>query len=194
MSHTLTIRLEQPIVSAQVLDACAAGTGSAVSTRSGADSVARIDSISTGDLESQRTAFSQASEALRSVVARLTKFCDELFAGQKEEIARLSVEIARKILMQKVESGDYRIESIVQEALENTPSRRDVVVHLNPEDLAQCQKGQQDAAGAIFDGVKFVADPAIGRAECLLESPKGIVKFLIDENLERIGKALTKAE
>jgi hypothetical protein len=32
------------------------------------------------------------------------------------------------------------------------------------------------------------------RAECLLETPKGIVESLIDEHLERIGKALKTAE
>ena len=194
MSQTLTVRLEQPIVSAQVLAGPAAGTGSTASTKSNGDPVARIDPVSPGDSESQRTAFLQASQALNSAVAKLSKFYEDLFAGQKGEIARLSVEIARKILMQKVETGDYRIESVVQEALENTPSRTDVVIHLNTEDLAQCQKAQEDAGGTLFDGVKFVADPAIGRAECLVESPKGITKFLIEENLERISKALTKAE
>jgi len=190
MSQTLTVRLEQPIASAQLLT----GTGTAASAQSAGDSVARIAPVSSGDSASQRAAFLQASKALNSAVAKLGKFYEDLFAGQKGEIARLSVEIARKILMQKVETGDYRIESIVQEALENTPSRTDVVIHLNSEDLDQCQKAQEDAGGTLFDGVRFVADPAIGRAECVVESPRGITKFLIEENLERISKALTKAE
>lgn len=194
MSQTLTVRLEQPIASAKVLTGPAAGTGGTASTQSRGESIPRMASVSAGDSESQRAAFLQASKALNSAVAKLNKFYEELFAGHKGEIARLSVEIARKILMQKVETGDYRIESIVQEALENTPSRNDVVIHLNTEDLAQCQKAQEDSEGTIFDGVKFVADPAIGRAECLVESPKGITKFLIEENLERISKALMKAE
>jgi len=194
MSQTLTVRLEQPIASAQLLAGAAAGIGPTASAQSRDDSVAHGNPVPTGDSESQRAAFLQASKALNSAVAKLGKFYEDLFAGQKGEIARLSVEIARKILMQKVETGDYRIESIVQEALENTPSRTDVVIHLNTEDLAQCQKAQEDADGTLFDGVKFVADPAIGRAECLVESPKGITKFLIEENLERISKALTKAE
>jgi len=194
MSQTLTIRLEQPVASVQVLQGPVPVNGNAVSTQSTSNSVEHINPVSARELESQKAAFLQASKALNSVAARLTRFYDELFTAHKAEIARLSVEIARKILMQKVETGDYRIESIVQEALENTPSRNDLVVHLNSEDLAQCQKVQQDAVGVNFEGIKFVADPAIGRAECLVESPKGITKFLIDENLERIGKALTNAE
>ncbi len=194
MPQTLTIRLAQPVASAQVLNSPAPVNGNAVPAQSKSNSAERINPASARESESQRAAFLQASKALNSAVARINKFYEELFAGHKAEIARLSVEIARKILMQKVETGDYRIESIVQEALENTPTRNDVVVHLNSEDLAQYQKAQQDAGEADFEGIKFIADPTIGRAECLVENPKGITKFLIDENLERISKALMNAE
>jgi len=124
----------------------------------------------------------------------LNEFYDKVFVEHKEEIAKLSVEIARKILMQKVEDGDYEIESIVKEALKNAPTHQDLVVHLNPEDLAECQKVQKEEPESDLAGVKFVSDPKIGRAECLLESPKGIIESLINEHLERVGKALTKAE
>ena len=127
------------------------------------------------------------------MIAGLNQFCDKMYAGHREEIARLSVEIARKILMQKVENGDYEIESIIKEALSKAPGGQDVIVHLNPEDIEKCQKAQQDQSGGVLAGIKLIPDPNIGRAECLLESPKGIIKSLIDDNLERIGKALEKA-
>ena len=110
----------------------------------------------------------------------------------KDEIAKLSVEIARKVLMQKVENGDYEIESIVKEALNNAPTRQDLVVRLNPQDLEQLQKAQQEQPGGDLAGIKFVPDPDIGRAECLLESPKGIIESLIDKHLERVSEALKK--
>ena len=100
--------------------------------------------------------------------------------------------------MQKVQKGDYEIESIIKEALKNAPARQDIVVHLNPEDLSQYQSqrasGQQDDAGSTLAGVKFVADPGIGRAECLLETPKGIVKSFVNEHLEQISEALRRIE
>src|SRR4030067_522779 len=74
----------------------------------------------------------------------------------------LSVEIARKILMQKVENGDYEIESIIKEALKNAPGSQDVIVHLNPEDLEKCQKAQQDGPGGVLAGIKLIPDPNIG--------------------------------
>lgn len=187
MTNFKTVNLSRPIIAARFLEdypVSAAGEQ--------ADMRVTPKEISTQELEAQKVMFSQAYQALNCVVAKLNEFYDKVFAEHKEEIAKLSVNIAKKILMQKVKNGDYEIESIVKEALKNAPSRHDVVVHLNPVDLAQYQKAQEQDAHLI--GVQLVPDSNIGRAECLLESPKGIIKSLIDENLERIGKALTRSE
>jgi len=193
MSQTLTVNLNKPISSARFLDDHAGSDGIQSACPDNGESDAGAVQILKQDLEAQKAAFTQACETLNNVIARLNQFCDKLYAGHSEEIARLSVEIARKILMQKVENGDYEIESIIKEALKNTPGGQDVVVHLNPEDIETCRKAQKQEPGGVLAGIKLIPDPNIGRAECLLESPKGIVKSLIDDNLERICKALEKA-
>ena len=203
MPGPLTISLSGPISSVEILDCDSAaieydgrfnGSGTERAYRKAVNSPAGAEQTLMQDLQAQKVVFSQACQTLNGVVAKFNEFCENVFARHKEDIARLSLEIARKILVQKVENGDYEIESIVKEALTNAPTRQDVVVHLNPEDFVSCQKAQQDAPGGNFSGVKFVTDPNIGRAECLLESPKGIIESLIDQHLERIGKALKKAE
>ncbi len=193
MSQTLTVRFDKPIISAKFLDNYAGGVGSEMSSSGRVDSEANTGQIPIQGLEAQKAVYSQACQTLNGVIARLNQFCDKLYVEHREEIARLSVEIARKILMQKVENGDYEIESIIKEALKNVPGSQDVIVHLNPEDIEKCQKAQRDEPGSVLAGIKLIPDPNIGRAECLLESPKGIIKSLIDDNLERIGKALEKA-
>jgi len=194
MPQTLTVHLEKPITSAKIVDDYAGGIGSRPSGRDGVDSAANAEQILIRDPEAQKSAFLQAFQALNSVVAKLNQFYDKLFAEHREEIAKLSVEIARKIVAQKVQEGDYEIESIIKEALKNAPTRQDLVVHLNPEDLVECQKAQRDDTTGTLADIKFVADSNIGRAECLLESPQGIVESLIDKHLEQIGNALEKAE
>ena len=144
-------------------------------------------------MKAQKNLYSEVCQTLRGLVSKVNQFYDEIVAGQKDEIAKLSVEIARKVLMQKVQEGDYEIESIVKEALKNIQTHQDLEVRLNPDDLADCQKLQQ-GDGEPFAGIKFVADTGIGRAECVIESPKGTIKSLIDEHLEKIDKALDKTE
>jgi len=193
MQQTLTVKLEKPVLSVRVADKCSLPSAE----RHSADRDGKIgidEQVAIKDIQAQKAVFSQACRTLKALTDKLNQFYDTLFAGHKEEIARLSVEIARKILAQKVRNGDYEIESIVKEALANAPTRQDVVVHLNPEDLILCQKAQQDEPNDALAGIKLVPDPNIGRAECLLETPKGIVESLIDEHLERIGKALKTAD
>jgi flagellar biosynthesis/type III secretory pathway protein FliH len=186
MLQTLKVHLEKPIVSVKIADRS--------SLPSCESKMGEAEQIATQNLQAQKTLFSQTCRTLKALTDKLNQFYDELFAGHKEEIARLSVEIARKILARQVQNGDYEIESIVREALTNAPTRQEVVVHLNPEDIILCQKAQQDEPNGALAGIKLISDPNIGRAECLLETPKGIVESLIDENLERIGNALKTAE
>ncbi len=193
MSQTLKVNLNKPIASVRFMDDYAGSDRNQSPCPDVEESGADTAQILKQDLEAQKAVFSQACQALNSVIAKLNQFCEKLYAEHREEIARLSVEIARKILMQKVENGDYEIEPIIEEALKNTPGGQDVIVHLNPEDIEKCQKAQQNGPGSVLAGIKLIPDPNIGREECLLESPKGIIKSLIDDNLERIGKALEKA-
>jgi len=188
MSQTLTVHLEKPIVSAKIPEAFGSGPFSAEM-----DGNMGLQTM-TEDSQVQNAALSQACRTLDSLINKLNQFYDTIFTEHKEEIAKLAVEIARKILMQKVQDGDYEIESIIKEALKNAPTRQDVVVHLNPEDYALCQKVKQDQPNGELAGIKFISDSNIGRAECLLETPKGIIKSLIDEHLEQIANALKTVE
>lgn len=187
MSGTITINVSRSVAAVGILDNYSGRVGGGQ-----VDAQETAGQVLTEELEAQKAVFSQACQTLNGVIDKLNKFCDKIFVGHSEEIARLSVEIARKILMHKIENGDYEIESIVKEALENAPDRQDVAVHLHPDDVAQCQQAQRDQPGSSLVGVTLISDSNIGRAECLLESPKGIVKSLIDENLERIARALKK--
>jgi flagellar biosynthesis/type III secretory pathway protein FliH len=193
MSQALTVNLNGPITSARLLDDHAESDGIQSACPGVGESDADTTQILKQDLEAQKADYLQACEALNNVIAKLNQFCEKLFVDHREEIARLSVEIARKILMQKVESGDYDIEPIIKEALSNVPGSQDVVVHLNPADIEKYQNTQENEPSSVLTGIKLIPDLNIGRAECLLESPKGIIKSMIDDNLERIDKALEKA-
>jgi flagellar biosynthesis/type III secretory pathway protein FliH len=193
MPGTVAVNLAKPIKSVRISDDHRGDGGSSM-----ADETSPVDDAEQArlieELRAQKRLYSEVCRTLQALADKLSQFYNEVFASQKEEIAKLSVEIARKILMQRVQDGDYEIESIVREALGNAPTHQDLVVHLNPEDLAGYQKAQQGDGNDALAGVKAVADTNIGRAECVLESPKGIIKSFIEEHLEQIGKALKKTE
>lgn len=183
MSGTFTIQLRKPIDSAKFVDAAA----QAYSTTS-------AEAGQVEPPESQKESLTKACQALHEAVKRLNDLQANIFREHGEQIAKLSVEIARKILVQKIEKGDYELESIIEEALKNAPTRQDAVVHLNPDDLDQFQEAQKNDPSNTLAGIKFAADPKVGRAECILETPKGIVESSINGHLEQISEALKKVE
>jgi flagellar biosynthesis/type III secretory pathway protein FliH len=187
MSQITTIQVENPISSVTLLEN---STGSTKAL----DKEKNTKATFAESQEAELKTLTDICQALQDAVNKVNDYQENLFKRHKEQIAKLSVEISRKVLMQKVQEGDYKIESIIKEALENAPTRKDIIVHLNPEDFVQCEKLKQNDTGTSLAGIKFVSDPGIGRAECLLETPKGTIESLIEEHLERIGKALEKAD
>jgi flagellar biosynthesis/type III secretory pathway protein FliH len=175
----MAIKLDKPLKAVGIVNNYSGGSTAA-------------DFRQTEELKAQKNLYGNACRTVQGLADKLNQFYERIFVEHSEEIARLSVEIARKILMRKVEDGDYKIEEIIKEILKNAPAHQDLVVRLNPKDLEDCQKIQQQGGVDELSGVRLVADAGIGRAECVLESPKGIIKSLIDENLEQIAKALNK--
>jgi len=190
MSPIITIRLARPIASAKLLNGAVAST----KTFGRLEDRETEPDIAGAASEKNKKGFAQMCRALQDAVNKINELQENMFRKHKEQIAKLSVEIAGKILVHKIQKGDYEIEAIVKEALENAPTRQDVVVHLNPEDLVQCEKLQQNNPSGSLTGIKLVGDPNIGRAECLLETPKGIIESSINEHLNRIGEALIKVK
>ena len=145
------------------------------------------------ELQTQIGRYENLCQKLEATISQFDSSFNEMLAGQKEQIAKLSVEIARKVIMQKIDEKDYKIEAIIQSALENTPAKTDIIVSLNPMDLTDLQQRQSDETFKASEGVSFVADVNIGPAECIIESPKGIIKSLINSHIEEIQNALNAA-
>ncbi len=193
------IILTKPIISAKILETCPApldehnlnGRGTELVSHTYAGSDTKTSPAQGG--ETQKAELSQVCRILNDITDKLNKFYEDVLTKHREEIIGLAIEIARKILVQKVEKGDYEIQTIVTEALKNVPTRHEVSVYLNPKDLEQCQKALENEQEGILTDIKFISDPDIGRAECLVKNPRGTVHSLIEEHLEQIGEALKKA-
>ncbi len=196
MTQVATIKIESPIKSIHVVgDADRMGTSEVLddlSVNPGSPSQSLIDQASALEIEGLKAQLQQQHQLLESIIAKLTEHYETALSAHREDIAKLSVEIARKILIQKVEDQDYDIEAVIQQALSHAPCSQDVVVHISPTDNALCQELQQAQPNSTLASIQFVADDTIAPAECLVETPKGSVKSCIDDHLDQIAKALIK--
>jgi flagellar biosynthesis/type III secretory pathway protein FliH len=182
MPETLTIHLARPITAACLADA----PGPSTQPMTGESAIRNS--------EGRSQEFDPLCGLVKSLADKLSRLYEETIANHHSEIARLAVEIARRILAQRVANDDYDIQLVVEEALKRAPTHQNVVVRVNPQDLTACQKLQQDNTDGPLAQLEFVADRSIARADCLVETPKGIVKSFVEQHLERIGEALMKVE
>ena len=189
MPETLTIHLAGPVAAVRVADALDE------SARVQADTLEiRNQKSEIRNLESRSQELEQLCGLVRSIADRLGKLHEETIANHRSAIAKLAVEIARRILVQRVSNGDYDIQAVIEEALKRAPTHQNIIVRVNPQDLPACQKLRQDDAEGPFAGLEFVADRSITRADCLVETSKGIIKSFVEQHLERIGEALVRVE
>ena len=198
MGTPLTVKLGRPIRAVHVVEPgrrmAGSGAHDGVGPKDATDRAMADLQRQRAEVEQQQRQLAQTCQVLDDLACKVTRFYEEMVATHRTEIARLAVEIARRVLAQKVRQGDYEVEAIIQEALEKAPAKQGVTVHVSPQDWETCQRLQQERPDSPWACLTFMADPGIGQAECLVETPRGVVKSVIEEHLEKIQAALEKAE
>jgi flagellar biosynthesis/type III secretory pathway protein FliH len=183
MSQPVTIKIATPVASVNPV-------GNMNSVAAGANEMeAGVES-----LKEEKENLIQAGKALEDAAVKLQQFQEEIFSSHREQIARLSAEIAGKILLKETADGNYEIGKIVQEALKVAPAQQDIVVRLNPNDLQQLQKIIEDKGGDALGSVKLMPDVNIGPAQCVIQTDKGMIEYFIEEHLKQISEALKITE
>ena len=144
-------------------------------------------------LAAARQDMAAAVTALKMAAQQLARTRKELVEQAEGQMVELALSVARKVLMQEIQAGRYEIDPIVQEALKSVSVRQDVVVRLNPDDLQQCMAAhpEQQLSDA---NVRFVADEAVTRASCLVETSEGNVEASIEKHLAGIEAALRNVQ
>ena len=183
MSQPVTIKIATPVASVNPVD-------NMNSVAAGANEM----ETSLEALKEEKENLIQAGKALEDAAVKLQQFQEEIFSSHREQIVRLSVEIAGKILLKETADGNYEIGKIVQEALKVTPAQQDIVVRLNPNDLQQYQKIIEDKGGDAPGNVKLVPDVNIGPTQCVVQTDKGMIEYFIEEHLKQISEALKITE
>jgi len=193
MGTSLTVKLGRPVRAARVVEPGRKGDSGQAGDGACADPAAADLQKRLADVEQRQQDLVQTCRVLDDLACKLSRFYEEMVATHRGEIARLAVEIARKVVAQKVRQGDYDVEAIIQEALEKAPAKQAVVVQVSPQDWEACQRLQQERPDSPWACLTFVADASIGQAQCLVETPKGVVKSFIEEHLAKIQEALEKS-
>lgn len=141
-------------------------------------------------LKPEKEKLARAGESLSRAAAALQQFQEELFGSHRDPIVRLSIGIAEKILMRQIEAGQYDIARIVAESLAVAPAQEPITVRMNPQDLEVYDKTLQELGKSRPANMTFKSDGNVGRAECVVETSKGLIESRIAEHLRLVEEAL----
>ena len=147
-----------------------------------------------GQLNAELAEIRSARKALQQAVKKIQEIQGQFITEAQQQLVDLSIEIAKKVLMQEIQADRHQIDPIVTEALSRVPDRTDVVVHLHPDDLARCEQAGESDEASDKNTVSFVADPKVQRGGCLLQTSRGDIESSIDGQLEEIAQALKNPE
>ena len=112
-------------------------------------------------------AFEKVMASLQATAAR----CESQYATMLGEMQRAAVElaiaVASRVLLTKVESGDFPLEAIVRHIVGRLPVRGNINVYLHPEDLAMMLNRLGDRPLILgAPAIHFHADYALAHGEC----------------------------
>lgn len=147
-----------------------------------------------GQLDAELDGIRSARKALQQAAGKIQELQGQFLAEAQQQLVDLSIEIAKKVLMQEIQADRHQIDPIVTEAISRVPDRTDIVVHLHPDDLARCGQADKSDEASDKNAVSFVADPKVHRGGCLLQTSRGDVESSIDGQLEEIAQALKNPE
>jgi len=126
------------------------------------------------DLESQRRALVRESEAA---------------------VLRLACEIARRIIGAASDAGESGVKEVISNALKRIDETQNLVVRINPDDLAELRKNQPDWVEQMIrsGAVEIKEDPRIKRGGCVVDGETGSVEAQVERQVEIVERALLEA-
>ena len=157
----------------------------------------RIVATAKADAEALRTKAHEEGHA-----AGLAEWTDKVMAAARAEaerkertrddLVRLSIRIARKIIGREIESVDRTASDLVVQAVRGLHHEGRIRVHLRPEDLEKVQRERGrlvDEIGGHVE-IELVQNPDIASGGCRVETPFGIVDASLETQLRVLEDAL----
>jgi len=190
MVQTLSISLQKPISAAVLTGASSGGGEDGSSQPEILQQAEAMVASKMQEIEELKQNLMQVISAVQDGASKLKHQQQQSIMENQQQIGLLAVGIAKKILAKEIEEGRYDIKAIIETTLQAAPSREKVTVKLNPVDYAGLNEILNSEDKSSFENITFAPDELIQPGQCVLETPKGIVEYFMDDQLQRIAQAL----
>jgi flagellar biosynthesis/type III secretory pathway protein FliH len=189
MLNSISIALDRPIASAEI---CGEGSDNGSNEdvqQAAAEQAKAMIAAEMQKIETEKSRIAQLISAVEAAAIEIDTIRKRTITENQQQIALLAVEIARKILASEIEEGKYDIAAMIEKALQASPSREGATVRLSPTDYSTIEEIMKSESGNLAN-VKFEADSSILPAQCFVMTSKGVVEYIVDDQLNSISEAL----
>jgi flagellar assembly protein FliH len=131
-------------------------------------------------------------EAIAAMTKRIPEIRKEVIEKSEEQIVKLSVAIAEKILNQEITTRKEIILGVLKGALKNVSETEGMKIRLNPLDFRYMMEVKKDFLQS-FDGVRniiFEEDTSIRKGGAVIETMFGEVDARLENQLKEIKSSL----
>ncbi len=122
-------------------------------------------------------------------ILELGRLKTDLYAQVESEVARLAIEVAKKIVHREIQVDREIIQTLVHVALRHVTEKNPVVVHVNPDDYDYISKRQGDLSQAESRNLSILSDKSIERGGCLVETDCGNIAAQLEEKFNEVERA-----
>jgi len=116
---------------------------------------------------------------------------DRALAVAEQDLVRLSVKLAEKIVGRELRTDRETVVDIISTALQHARQKENLLIRVNPADLSTAQKELERFKS--YSRSKFIdisADPRVGKGGCLIESEVGTVDARLETQFRVLSNAL----
>lgn len=133
-------------------------------------------------------------KTLSEAVDSVTTLREKIMREAEEDLLRLSLSIARKIIQQEVSHDRRILAKLVSEAVRNTSEHEEIVIRLNPEDHKVVSSNTRVYLADVGNQrrMSLKADDCIPLGGCVVDTETGTIDARFEAQLEEIYNKLTE--
>ncbi len=117
---------------------------------------------------------------------------DKLFRESEDELIKLIMLVARKVIIREVVQDRTILEGVVQNALAGLSAREEITVRINPDDYLLVTSGRDELLlkELLNERLMLKPDPTIAAGFCLVDTEMGTIDASLEGQLEQLYRSL----
>lgn len=126
-----------------------------------------------------------------SLLRELGALKRRLYHESEEDLLKLSIEIARRILRSEAKTDPSVVTRAIRAAIDHLAERSLIRILINPDDMAELRKTLPEVAETYrLEQWELIEDRSIERGGCVLETGFGRVNATLEEQLQALGEVM----